>query len=214
MYSTTLKCLQIFILKLATLVSLSLFLIQNQDAFFVYFKSCNILYTYRNVPKPSMTSSLIKDSLIFNTDFVRKKSVENINMIVEPLKDPLASSIVYSPPFTSKALSQSPKHYGSMNSINSPTSPGFERFEPSCLSQSIKKVEFAPKSPNPTSETETFFRTPFVQLKTDSTKSSSNLSVSASSFTINEKRTLQTERETKCRAFWVRSNAVILAYHK
>ncbi|KAB7504743.1 putative zinc metalloproteinase [Armadillidium nasatum] len=170
---------------------------------------------YKNLTKPSIPSSLIKNSMTFTTDFIRKKSVENISMVVEPLKDRMATSAVYSPSFSVRNYESSLKHYKSMNNINSPTSPCFEIFEHSCLSQNIKKVEFAPKSPNPSSESISFFKTPIMQFKINSSKSLSSSTLDAN-FANDNNKIIDSfvGKQIACRAFWARSNAVILAYHK
>lgn len=181
------------------------------------FKSCNkySFSVFRNLTKPSIPSSLIKNSMTFTTDFIRKKSVENISMVVEPLKDRMATSAVYSPSFSVRNYESSLKHYKSMNNINSPTSPCFEIFEHSCLSQNIKKVEFAPKSPNPSTESISFFKTPIMQFKVNSSKSLSSSTLDAN-FANDNNKIIDSfvGKQIACRAFWARSNAVILAYHK
>ncbi|KAK3874151.1 hypothetical protein Pcinc_020882 [Petrolisthes cinctipes] len=138
---------------------------------------------HSSIMRQSMSSSLIKESVTFTTDFVRKIPLDNINMTVEPLKGPLASSGVYSPP---SLLSRRNTNRLSNSSNMSPLT-----IEESMMS-----------SPSPTQKTacsRTLLNAP---------------SPNISSSLLNNNKNLMENDGSKCRAFWARSSAVILAFHK
>nr|XP_027217231.1 putative zinc metalloproteinase YIL108W [Penaeus vannamei] len=134
---------------------------------------------HSSVMRQSMSSSLIKESVTFTTDFVRRIPLDNINMTVAPPKEPIASSGVYSPPrftrrYPSKTLDSST---GSTLSIEDSLSS----------SQTHKNTCSRP-----------LLNSPLPNL--------------TNSLANNNK--LQEPDGSKCRAFWARSSAVILAFHK
>ncbi|KAK7076653.1 hypothetical protein SK128_005397 [Halocaridina rubra] len=131
------------------------------------------------IMRQSMSSSLIKESVTFTTDFVRKIPLDNINMTVEPPKEPLASSGVYSPPIFSRRY---PNNHDSDIHSKSPS------MEDSFTSSQLPKNTCSRPLLNAPSP---------------------NL---GGNFSNNNK--LPEVDGSKCRAFWARSSAVILAFHK
>ena len=129
--------------------------------------------------RQSMSSSLIKESVTFTTDFVRKIPLDNINMTVEPPKEPLASSGVYSPPILTRRY---PNRRDSDVSSGSPVAP-----EDPFSSQMPKNACSRPllNAPSPNLGSHFSNNNRFAELD-----------------------------GSKCRAFWARSSAVILAFHK
>ncbi|XP_053652519.2 uncharacterized protein [Cherax quadricarinatus] len=136
---------------------------------------------HSSIMRQSMSSSLIKESVTFTTDFVRRIPLDNINMTVEPPKEPLASSGVYSPPILTR------RYPTKMNNSNSESSSPFTLGE-SISSSRIHK--------NPCNRTLLNAPSPNI-----------------TSSVINNNK-LQENDGSKCRAFWARSSAVLLAFHK
>lgn len=140
-----------------------------------------LLFFPSSIMRQSMSSSLIKESITFTTDFVRKIPLDNINMTVEPPKEPLASSGVYSPPvFTRKYPN---KVFNANSGSASPLT--IEESELSSPAQKSACSRALLSAPSP------------------------NLSNSL----INNNRNQDCDG-SKCRAFWARSSAVLLAFHK
>ncbi|XP_066978092.1 uncharacterized protein [Macrobrachium rosenbergii] len=130
------------------------------------------------IMRQSMSSSLIKESVTFTTDFVRKIPLDNINMTVEPPKEPIASSGVYSPPIFTRRYP---------NRRDSDASPGSPVTQESISSQMPKNACSRP-----------LLNAPSPNLSTHFSNNNKFSEVDGS----------------KCRAFWARSSAVILAFHK
>ena len=137
---------------------------------------------HKSMMSKSMSSSLIKDSVTFTTDFVRKIPTDNINITVEPAKEPIASSIVYSPSVTTRrCLHSEEQNEQQLEDDDLITSPRFAR------RNCERVVDSCSYSSSPSSKTSNYF---------------------ANSHKPN------IYSGTKCRAFWARSSAILLAYHK
>ena len=140
-----------------------------------------VLLFSSSVMRQSMSSSLIKESITFTTDFVRKIPLDNINMTVAPPKGPLASRGVYSPPvFTRKYPSKV------LNANSGSASP-----------LTIEESEFTSPTQKSTC-TRTLMSAPSPSITTSLINNNRNQDCDGS----------------KCRAFWARSSAILLAFHK
>ncbi|XP_063880352.1 uncharacterized protein LOC135111195 [Scylla paramamosain] len=135
---------------------------------------------HSSVMRQSMSSSLIKESITFTTDFVRKIPLDNINITVAPPKEPLASSGVYSPPVFTR------KYPGKVFNANS-------------------------GSASPLTIEETELSSP-TQKSTCTRSLLSAPSPNIANSLLNNNR--NQDDGSKCRAFWARSSALLLAFHK
>ncbi|XP_076054741.1 uncharacterized protein LOC143033322 isoform X2 [Oratosquilla oratoria] len=126
--------------------------------------------------RQSMSSSLIKESLTFTTDFVRRIPLDNINMVVEPPGEPLASSVVYSPPVALR---------------NNKLPPASSDLMSRTISSSSERLN----SPGPIHNT-------------------CRTSSGGTLYGFGDFNNKVGGSGIKCRAFWARSSALLLAYHK